>query len=213
MRQVKEASQKSWPMLKVTQNIILASSSRFRATLLAQAGVVVSYETPKVDERELEKNSASHSAADLALLLAEAKSEEVSSRFPDCLVIGCDQILACENHILHKVKDKQEARQRLQFLSGKCHQLHMGLAVYESGNKLWQHQECAYLTMRPLTGAFIEAYLHRVGEGVLTTPGLYHIEGLGIQLFEKISGDWHSIIGLPLLPLLDFLRKREVLDG
>jgi len=199
--------------LLLTKNVILASSSRFRAALLAQAGIIVSRETPNIDERALEARAVAHSPAELALLLAQAKAEEVSRRFKQALVIGCDQILVCENHILHKVKNLADARARLRFLASKTHQLHSAIAVYEGGVKRWQHGEVSHLTMRPLTENFIEAYLRQNGEDILAVPGLYQIEGLGIQLFEKIEGDWHAIIGLPLIPLLNCLRKLKVLNA
>jgi len=193
--------------LKNHSKIILASSSRFRSEILQKSGLNVSRETPKIDERALEAQCGKKSPSELALLLAMAKAEEVSQRFMNYSVIGCDQIMVCENHILHKVKDRQQAQKRLCFLSGKTHQLHTSISVYWAGKLLWQHQDEAFLTMRSLTEEFISTYLQKVGDGALATPGIYQIEGLGIQLFEKIRGDYHSIIGLPLLPLLNFLRS------
>jgi len=191
--------------------IILASSSSFRAELLAKAGLIVSRETSRVDERVLEK-IINQSPDELAMQLSKAKAEEVSYRFVDGLVIGCDQILSCEGKILHKVKDFKEARQRLRFLSGKIHYLHSCIAVYKGGGCLWEYGERASLTMHLLTDEFIDYYLQQAGDGILATAGLYQIEGIGIRLFEKIKGDYHAIIGLPLLPLLNFLRKKENID-
>jgi len=179
---------------------------------LAKAGVIVSRETARIDERALEQKLIANPPAALALKLAQAKAEEVSCRFQDALVIGCDQILSCEGKIFHKVNNLVEARQRLHFLSAKTHYLHTAIALYKGKEFLWQHEECAALTMRSLTDRFIDTYLQQAGSGILSTAGVGHVEGLGIRLLEKMEGDYHAIIGLPLLPLLNFLTTKGVLD-
>jgi|GEM_PF-79325 len=226
--------------------IILASSSPFRAELLEKAGVIVSRETARIDERSLEqflksgnrfsdKNCGKNkdleqsvelsktknvlekdfdfiSPRELALKLASAKAKEVSWRFSNDFIIGCDQILSFKGKIFHKVKNWDEARQRLQILSGKTHFLHTAVTVYQNENCLWQKIEKAKLTMRSLSDQLIENYLKQVDDSVLATAGICQIEGLGIRLFKRIKGDYHAIIGLPLLPLLNFLSGKGLLD-
>jgi len=205
--------------LSFPKNIILASSSRFRADLLEKAGVVVSRETPQLNERELEKHyylaspEKLASPEELACILAAAKAQEVGQYFPDAVVIGCDQILACEGQILHKVRNKNEAAQRLRQLSGKTHYLHSAISLWQKHQSLWQYQEQAALTMNILTDRFIEDYLQQIDEDAMMTAGIYQIEGIGIRLFNKIEGDFFTIIGLSLLPLLNFLRKMGIIDA
>jgi len=174
--------------------------------------LVVSRETARINERFLEKDLGSLGADELALKLAQAKAKEVSYRFPDSFTIGCDQILSFEGMILHKVKNLNEARQRLRLLSGKKHYLHTAIAVYKSEICLWEWIEKAELTMRKLSDSYIDHYLKQADHSILKTAGLCQIEGIGIRLFEKIIGDYHAIIGLPLLPLLNFLTKEGILD-
>jgi len=199
--------------LILKEKIILASKSPFRLALLEKAGLCVSRETSSINERDLEKDFLSFSPDGLALKLAKAKAEEVSHRFKNALVIGCDQILSCEKNILHKVKNLEEARQRLRFLSGRVHHLHTFVAVYKNGDFLWQYGEQASLKMHLLGEKFIDYYLQQVGEEILAIAGICQIEGMGIRLLEKIEGDYHAIIGLPLLPLLNFLREKGFIDG
>ena len=150
---------------------------------------------------------------DLAQVLAEAKALDVSERHPGALVIGCDQTLSLGDRIFHKPADMEEARRHLLALSGKTHQLNSGIVLAQGGETLWRHVGIANLTMRALDPGFVGRHLSRAGPSVLQSVGAYQIEGEGIQLFEKIEGDYFTIVGLPLLPLLAALRDLGALDG
>jgi len=194
--------------------IILASTSPFRRELLARAGVTADAIAPDIDERAVEQAvGADLSPDDLALVLAEAKAVEVSERYPDALVIGSDQTLSLGDEVLHKSADMDEARRKLLKLSGKTHNLNSAVVIARNGEAIWRHVSVAHMTMRELTPGFIGRYLSRVGEPALRSVGAYQIEGEGIQLFAEINGDHFTIIGLPLLPLLDELRRLEAIDG
>ncbi|WP_034988894.1 Maf family nucleotide pyrophosphatase [Bartonella senegalensis] len=197
----------------VGETLILASLSSYRAQLLKKAGLSFFVEGASFDEREVEKTGKTKNPKELSCFLASAKAKNVSDRFPDALVIGCDQVLDLEGKILHKVKSKQEAYQRLCTLSGKVHSLHSGVALFQNGQEIWVEAFSAHMSVRPLSSEFIERYLIRVGADVLNSVGMYQIEGEGIHLFEKIDGDFFTIIGLPLLPLLIKLRHFGVIDG
>jgi septum formation protein len=147
------------------------------------------------------------------LVLAEAKAVNVSTRKPGALVLGCDQTLSLGDEIFHKPADMEGARRHLLALSGKTHQLNSAAVLARDGKVLWRHVGIASLTMRKLDPAFIGRHLARVGERALQSVGAYQIEGEGIQLFEKIEGDYFTIIGLPLLPLLAELRRCGAIDG
>jgi septum formation protein len=197
------------------ENIILASSSPFRKTLLANAGVSFAAVKPDIDERAAEAPLKDSGATpeDVALVLASAKAAEVSERNPRALVIGSDQTLSLGDEIFHKPADMEGARRHLLRLSGKTHQLNSAVVLVRAGETLWSHVAVARLTMRVLEPAFIGRYLARVGDTALSSVGAYQIEGEGIQLFEKIEGDYFTIVGLPLLPLLAALRERRAIDG
>lgn len=195
--------------------IILASRSPIRGTLLSRAGVAFANETARIDERAVEDTLAGSGAtpADLALVLASAKAEEVSDRHPDALVIGCDQVLSLDGEVLHKCATMDEARRRLLALSGRCHQLNSAVALARNGDTIWQEVVVANLTMRTLTPAFVGRHLARTGTAILGSVGAYQIEAEGIQLFDSIDGDTFTIAGLPLLPLLAALRREGAIDG
>ncbi|WP_039951884.1 Maf family nucleotide pyrophosphatase [Candidatus Bartonella washoeensis] len=193
--------------------LILASLSSYRAQLLKKAGLSFSIEGASFDEREVEKTAEVKTPKELCCFLASAKAKNVSDRFPDALVLGCDQVLDLEGQIFHKVTSKKEARQRLYALSGKTHSLHSAVALFQNGQEIWVEAFSAHMSIRPLSPEFIERYLMRVGTDVLSSVGVYQIEGEGIHLFEKIDGDFFTIIGLPLLPLLVKLRHLGVIDG
>lgn len=197
----------------MVDQLILASQSPFRMTLLKNAGLSFKTEKAAIDERIVEKESGIESISLLARHLAEAKALDVSRRFPTALVIGCDQTLEFEGKVLHKVATMEEAHRRLLLLSGKSHYLHSGIALAKNGEIIWNTVSTAILTMRPFSSAFVGRHLARVGSGVLQSVGAYQIEGEGVQLFETIEGDYFTIIGLPLLPLLNRLRTMEVIDG
>ena len=149
-------------------------------------------------------------AAAAAETLAELKANKISMRAPGALVIGADQILECEGRWFDKPPDRTAAVAHLRALGGKTHALATAVCVVRDGVRIWHHREAPRLTMRPLDGVFIESYLDAAGPEVLETVGAYRLEDLGAQLFTKVSGDYFTILGLPLLPLLGFLREHGV---
>ena len=190
--------------------LILASASTGRAGILRGAGIDFRQRSADIDERALEAEAASAGGIDagrLALTLAGAKALDVSRREPAALVIGGDQVMECGGRLYHKPATIEAAREQLIQLRGKTHSLNAGLCVAKGGDVLWQHLGRAYLTMRDFSDGFLDAYCRAEGEALLHTGGVYRVEGPGIQLFEKIEGDHHTIIGLPLLPLLGNLRE------
>lgn len=190
--------------------LILASASAGRAAILRGAGLDFRQQSAGIDERALEAEAMSGGRVDagkLALMLAAAKAQDVSVREPDALVIGADQVMECDGVAFHKPAGVAEAREQLAQLRGKTHSLNAGLCVARGGAVLWRHLDRAHLTMRDFSDEFLDAYCRGEDETVLRTVGVYRIEGAGIQLFEKIEGDHFTIMGLPLLPLLGFLRE------
>jgi septum formation protein len=196
----------------VTQ-LILASGSAVRARLLRDAGVVFDVVRPDVEESHLkeELRAEAHSFADVAAALAGAKALSVSRRHPDAIVLGADQILVCEGNAFDKARDIAEARAHLAQFSGREHQLVTAATLMRGTQRLWQDVVTVRLTMRPLSEDFIDGYFASEGDAVLDAVGCYHLEGRGAQLFTRIDGDYFSILGLPLLPLLDRLRALGVL--
>ncbi|MGB3418400.1 MAG: Maf-like protein [Mesorhizobium sp.] len=199
----------------MAEKIILASSSPFRKALLVNAGVDVEAIAAGVDERALEAplQDSGVSPEDVALVLAEAKAADVSEKHPGALVLGCDQTLSLGDEVFHKPADMEGARHHLLALSGKTHQLNSAAVLARDGNVLWRHVGIANLTMRPLSPAFIGRHLARVGKKALGSVGAYQIEGEGVQLFEKIDGDYFTIVGLPLLAVLAELRQLGAIDA
>jgi septum formation protein len=199
----------------MTQKLILASSSPFRRMLMENAGLSFEAHAASIDERAVEAplEEAGAKPDAVALALAKAKAEDVGSRFPDRLVIGSDQTLSLGDRVFHKPKDMADAANHLEALSGVTHRLNSAVAIVSNGVVLWQHLAHAELTMRPLTVDFIARHLARVGGRALSSVGAYQLEGEGIQLFEKIKGDYFTILGLPMLPLLEKLRDLGAIDG
>jgi len=197
------------------ETIILASTSPFRRQLLANAGLSIEAVAPEIDERAVEQSleGADVTPEDVAQILAEAKAVNVSERYPDRWVIGGDQTLSLGDQIFHKPADMEGARRHLLALSGKTHQLNSAIVLARNGEAVWRHVEIARMTMRELDPGFIGRHLARVGDIALKSVGAYQIEGEGIQLFEKIEGDYFTIVGVPLLPLLARLRELKVIDG
>ncbi|GAA4526417.1 Maf-like protein [Chelativorans composti] len=197
------------------ETIILASTSPFRRQLLANAGLSIEAVAPEIDERAVEQSleGADVTPEDVAQILAEAKAVNVSERYPDRWVIGGDQTLSLGDRIFHKPADMEGARRHLLALSGKTHQLNSAIVLARNGEAVWRHVEIARMTMRELDPGFIGRHLARVGDIALKSVGAYQIEGEGIQLFEKIEGDYFTIVGVPLLPLLARLRELKVIDG
>ncbi len=195
-----------------TPAVVLASASHARLELLLRAGVAVRAEPARVDEQEVRASLRSEKAGveDAAETLAELKARKVSRHASDALVIGADQILDCDGAWFDKPPDRLRAAADLRALSGQRHSLATAVCVVCDGVRLWHHRESARLTMRPLGGAFIETYLDAIGENALASVGAYQLEGLGAQLFSRVEGDYFTILGLPLLPLLEFLRNHGV---
>jgi septum formation protein len=192
--------------------VILASGSASRRALLAAAGVAADAVSPNVDEEAYRTAMRADGlpVRDQAMQLAEMKALRVSQSRTG-LVIGGDQMLALGDEAFDKPRDLSEARRHLERLSGKSHTLETAIVVCEDGRPVWRHLARPKLTMRTLSPEFIEDYTARCGSALLTTVGAYQLEGLGAQLFTRIEGDYFSILGLPLLPLLDYLRTRKVL--
>lgn len=195
--------------------IILASTSRARREMLAAAGVAFTVEAADVDEPAIRKTLlVAKSAAtppQIADALARAKAEDVSQRHKGSLVIGGDQVLALGTELLTKAKDEAAARATLKKLRGMTHELHSAVALAVDGRVLWTHTGTARLKMRDFSDAFLEEYLTRAGDRVGQSVGAYELEGLGVQLFDKIEGDYFTILGLPLLPLLAELRAHGMI--
>jgi septum formation protein len=186
--------------------LILASGSPARQAILRNAGLVCRAVPPDVDEAAV-KRAFVGDAPDLALALAAAKAAAVAVGAPDALVIGGDQVLVCEGEKFDKPADRTAAAAQLRWLRGRTHTLVTAVCVQMGEKLLWSHVAEARLSMRMFDDAFIERYLEAEGEEVLGCVGVYRLEGLGAQLFSAIEGDFFTILGLNLLPLLGFLRE------
>ena len=188
--------------------LILASSSLTRKALLQQAGLAFEVLPAVLDERALETEALAAGAdgRDVALLLAERKAEAVSKAHPEAIVIGADQTLTLGAELLHKPASRSDAAAQLDHLRGKTHRLHAAVALAKQGVPLWSDLQTAELTMRDFSDAEREAVLDLEGEAILSSVGAYRLEGPSIRLFETVSGDYFTILGLPLLPLLAALR-------
>lgn len=200
-------------MTPAAPQLILASASSSRQTLLAQAGVPFSADPAAIDEQEIKRAlRAEDATADaVAETLAELKAQKISRRHPEALVLGADQMLEHEGAWLDKPADIAAARAQLLSLAGSEHRLVSAQVLVAGGRRLWHHVEAARLTMRPFDDGFVDSYLQQVGERALASVGAYQLEGLGIQLFSRIEGDYFAILGLPLLPLLQILREHGVI--
>jgi septum formation protein len=192
--------------------VILASASVTRLGLLDAAGVPAVADAAAIDEAELKAAFRAEGAGAEACAegLAELKAMRVSARHPGALVIGADQMLDCDGVWYDKPPDLDHARAQLQALSGKSHRLVTAAVVVRGNQRLWHTIAAAKLTMRGLSDGFIDDYLRRIGPEALTSVGAYQLEGLGAQLFERVEGDFFTVLGLPLLPLLGFLRAQGV---
>ncbi len=192
--------------------VVLASQSPARRRMLAHAGVPASTDAPGVDETEVKAAFAADRAEpdQVAEALAEMKARRVAGRHPGALVLGADQMLACAGTWYDKPESRDDAHAQLAALSGRTHRLVVTVVVIRDGTRLWHTTDAAELTMRPLSERFIANYLNAVGDAALGSVGGYQLEGFGAQLFTRVRGDYFTILGLPLLPLLDFLREHEV---
>lgn len=192
-------------------SLILASASPSRRQLLANAGLVFTTEPSGIDEDEVKRSLGSRTAPqELASTLAEMKALKISARHPAAMVVGADSTLACNGRMFDKPPDLAAARKQLQSLRGQTHELFSSVVVARGGARLWHWSERARLTMRQLNDGFIDSYLARAGEDVLSSVGAYQLEGLGAHLFSRVDGDYFTILGLPLLPLLSFLSGHGI---
>ena len=198
-----------------SREIVLASASRARREMLAAAGVPFTVDPADLDELALrnallaEKKSVA--PAHIAEALARAKAEDVSGRHVGSLVVAGDQVLAFGPELLTKAKDQAAARATLLKLRGREHELHSAVAFAEDGHVIWARVETARLFMRDFSDAFLDDYLVRAGDRICQSVGAYELEGLGVQLFERLEGDYFTVLGLPLLPVLEELRARGII--
>jgi len=193
--------------------LILASASTARADMLRAAGVGIEIVPARVDESEL-KLSLQQQKADVetaAIALAELKALQVSRSKPGRLVLGADQMLDCEGAWFDKPESKAAARTQLLTLRDKTHRLTSAAVLARDGQRIWHHAAAARLSMRAFTDTFLDLYLAEAGDAVLSSVGAYQLEGLGAQMFKTIDGDFFTILGLPLLPVLDILREQNML--
>lgn len=196
--------------------LILASQSPARRAMLAAAGLAFTAVSPPVDEEAAKASfrAAGPSPRDLADGLAELKATAAARRAsPGKYVIGADQVLTFEGETFDKAKDIDEARDRLRAMRGKPHDLVTAAVLVHAGSVIWRHVETPQLTMRDLSDDAIDAYLADHGEAALGSVGCYQLEAAGVQLMSRVEGDWFSILGLPLLPLLAILRRHGLAPG
>jgi septum formation protein len=195
----------------MTAPLILASASPARAALLQGAGVAIEVMPARIDEDAVKASFEAEGAGprDLADALAAMKAQRVSARLPGALVLGADQVLDCDGRRFDKPRDAAEARAQLLELRGRPHRLHSAAAVARDGAVIWRHVGLARLTMRPFTDAFLDRYV--AAEGERLTQSVYRLEGPGAQLFSQVQGDYFTVLGLPLLELLGFLRAQKAL--
>ena len=191
--------------------LILASQSRARQMLLGNAGIAFEAVPADIDERALQQSSGLSTPGDIAALLAREKALALSLQQPRKYVVGADQTLALGTQLFSKPTGRAAAAEQLRSLAGRSHELHSAVAVAHSGKILFESLSIARMTMRQLSGDEIRSYLDEAGEVVTSSVGAYQLEGLGVHLFERIEGDHFTVLGLPLLPLLAFLRSERLL--
>lgn len=195
--------------------ILLASASSARRAVLEAAGLRFEARPAAVDEAAIKEAAQAEGIppADAALMLADAKAERIARREPEALVIGCDQLLVCDGAWFDKPADLAAARRQLLALRGRSHDLVTAVVCHRHGGRIWQHVAVPRLVMRSFSEAFLEDYLEAEAAHVTQSVGAYRLEGPGIHLFERVQGEHAAILGLPLLPLLGFLRQHGVLEG
>jgi septum formation protein len=191
--------------------LILATQSRARKMLLANAGISFDAVPADIDEREIQKNSGLSAPGEIAMLLAREKARFISATNPGRYVVGADQTLALGSRLFSKPGGRAQAAEQLRLLAGDTHGLHSAVAVAHDGEIVFSDVAVARMTMRRLAGSEIETYLDQAGDAVTTSVGAYQLEGLGVHLFERIEGDHFTILGLPLLSLLAYLRGQGLL--
>ena len=193
--------------------LLLASKSASRRLLLQGAGIPIEVLAADIDERAIEAKAGVGDPGAVAALLARAKAVAVSVQQPGRLVLGADQTLALGQRRFSKPADRAAARDQLKILRGQTHALHSAVAIVRDGRPRFEHCAVARLTMRAFSDKFLESYLDAAGEAVTASVGAYQVESVGVQLFERIEGEHSTILGLPLLPVLDALRREGTLSG
>lgn len=195
------------------RSLILASGSPFRRQLMEAAGLQFGIEPARIDERALEAPLLERRALPeaVASALAAAKARDVAARNPGAFVIGSDQVMSMDGQLFHKCVSIDMAREQLRRMRGGTHRLSSAISIFREGEEIWNHVAVADMTFRNFSDAFLDFYIERAGPDVLLTVGAYSYEGLGQQLFEKVDGDFFTIIGLPMLPLLAALRDLNLI--
>ena len=196
------------------RQLVLASKSISRRQILKDAGISFDAIDTNVNETAIKQTGLETNISfdEIALSLASAKAKRGSEFYPDAVVLGCDQLLICDGYIFDKPKSIDEARTHLQTFRGKTHTLISAISLHDCESPYWHVIDHATLTMRDVSDGFLEEYLNSEGEKLLTSVGAYRLEGRGVQLFDDIVGNYFTILGLPLLPLLDELRRRGVIE-
>lgn len=199
------------PLWLAADPLVLASKSSVRRTLLVGAGIPLEVRVADIDERALEAGAATLGPAAIATLLATEKAFAVARSLPGRLILGADQMLVLDGARFAKPPDRAAARAQLRALCGKTHELHSAIAFIQNDEVLLEHVSMARLTMRAFSDRFLELYLDAIGQAATESVGAYQLEGLGIQLFERVEGDYFTILGLPLIDVLSFLRQHGCL--
>jgi len=201
------------PLWLGQQPLVLASKSDIRGKILAAAGLRFGIRPAQIDERAVEAEAKVGDAIAAARLLARAKAMAVAAQMPGHIVLGADQTLAHGSVRLSKPVNREDAAAQLRALRGQTHELHSGIAVVRDGEVLFDLVDTARLTMRDFSDRFLDDYLDMSGDIAMTSVGGYQLEGIGIHLFDRVEGDYFTILGLPLLPLLRYLRESGYVDG
>ena len=201
------------PLWLAPQPLVLASKSDVRGKILAAAGLRFEIRPALIDERAVEAKAGTRDAAAAARLLARAKAEAIAATLPGRLVLGADQTLARGNTRFGKPANREAAAAQLRTLRGRSHELHSALALVRDGAVLFDCVDAAQLTMRDFSDGFLDDYLDMMGDYAMASVGAYQLEGIGIHLFERVKGDHFTILGLPLMPLLKFLRQNGFVAG
>ncbi len=205
-----EQSKSVHSIAHMTKPLILASSSETRLRLLQAAGLAVSARNPRIDEAAIRQGLEAEAATprDIADALAEMKARKIADREGDALVLGCDQVLEFRHRVWGKPESQQEALAQLQTFRGQSHKLLSAIVLYDAGKPIWRHVAEVRLTMRDMSDDWLQAYVARNWDGIRQSVGGYRLEEEGIRLFSAIEGDYFTILGLPLLPLLGYLGER-----
>jgi septum formation protein len=199
------------PLWLAADPLVLASGSKARQILLSAAGIPIEVEAADINERAVETDAASLGPSAVAGLLAREKAITVERHHSGRLVLGADQMLSLDGRRFAKPADREAAGVQLRALSGRTHELHSAIAFVHNAAVVFEHVEVARLTMRVFSDQFLDEYLDTAGDAVTQCVGGYQIEGLGIQLFDRLEGDYFTVLGLPLMAVLDFLRRRGCL--